>query len=116
MPQSPSSPKATATTAATRGRAAPAAGQPDGRPGEEGGGLPADIAALSFEQAMAELETIVRTLEQGTVTLDQAVGAYERGVALRRHCEARLQDARLTVERITTGPDGAVRSDPFESS
>jgi exodeoxyribonuclease VII small subunit len=68
--------------------------------------IPEDIAALSFEQAMMELESIVRELEQGTVELDRAVGAYERGVALKRHCEVKLRDARMTVERISVGADG----------
>ncbi|CCG08073.1 exodeoxyribonuclease VII small subunit [Pararhodospirillum photometricum] len=77
--------------------------------------VPPDLGSLSFEQALAELETIVRDLEQGSVELDKAVGAYERGVALRRHCEARLNEARMTVERIAAGPDGEPVARPFDA-
>ncbi|WP_413208272.1 exodeoxyribonuclease VII small subunit [Rhodospirillum sp. A1_3_36] len=76
--------------------------------------IPKDIAALSFEQAMGELESIVRELEQGTVELDRAVGAYERGVALKRHCDVKLRDARMTVERISVAPDGTPSTSPLD--
>lgn len=68
--------------------------------------LPADISRLSFEDALAALEDIVRKLEGGKVKLDEAVDAYERGVALRQHCEARLNEARQRVEKISVGGDG----------
>ncbi|MBY0428741.1 MAG: exodeoxyribonuclease VII small subunit, partial [Alphaproteobacteria bacterium] len=55
------------------------------------------MAALSFEDAMIELEKIVRNLEDGKTKLDESVAAYERGAALRRHCEAKLREAQLTV-------------------
>lgn len=73
------------------------------------------IGDLSFEQALTQLETIVRELEQGNVDLGSAVGAYERGVALRRHCEARLNEARMTVERISQTPGSPVSLHPFEA-
>jgi exodeoxyribonuclease VII small subunit len=60
-----------------------------------------DIATMSFEQAMKELEDIVRKLESGQVKLDEAVSAYERGAALKTHCESKLQEARTKVEKIT---------------
>lgn len=63
--------------------------------------VPADIAVLGFEEAMKELETIVKQLEGGQVKLDQAVQFYERGTALKAHCEAKLADARTKVEKIT---------------
>jgi len=63
--------------------------------------IPADIAAMSFEEAMKALEVIVRDLESGQVKLDQAVAAYERGAALKAHCEAKLGEARTKVEKIT---------------
>ena len=63
--------------------------------------VPADIAAMGFEEAMKELEKIVRELESGQVKLDDAVKAYERGTALKAHCEAKLADARTKVEKIT---------------
>jgi exodeoxyribonuclease VII small subunit len=62
---------------------------------------PDDIAALGFEEAMKELEKIVRDLESGQVKLDDAVKAYERGAALKQHCESKLQEARTKVEKIT---------------
>ncbi|MBX7199988.1 MAG: exodeoxyribonuclease VII small subunit [Rhodospirillaceae bacterium] len=61
----------------------------------------ADVAALSFEQAMKELEDIVRKLESGQVKLDEAVTAYERGAALKKHCESKLAEAKTKVEKIT---------------
>jgi exodeoxyribonuclease VII small subunit len=60
-----------------------------------------DIKRLSFEDAMKELEGIVKALEGGQVKLDEAVKAYERGAALRKHCEDKLKDARMKVEKIT---------------
>lgn len=65
-----------------------------------------DIAALSFEDALAELEVIVRRLEEGSINLDEAISAYERGTYLKRHCEAKLQNAQLRVEKIVLGTDG----------
>lgn len=63
--------------------------------------IPADIAAMGFEEAMKELERIVRELESGQVKLDEAVKAYERGTALKTHCEGKLAEARTKVEKIT---------------
>ncbi len=60
-----------------------------------------DIPALGFEDAMKELERIVRELESGQVKLDDAVNAYERGAALKRHCESKLAEARAKIEKIT---------------
>jgi len=70
--------------------------------------LPPDIAKLSFEDALAELETIVRGLETGQGKLDEAIGAYERGAALKRHCEAKLAEAREKIQRIERQADGAL--------
>ena len=53
-----------------------------------------DVSALSFEDALAELEQIVRGLESGQQKLEDAIAAYERGAALRRHCEAKLAEAK----------------------
>ncbi len=73
-----------------------------------------DIAALSFEEALAELEQIVRGLEAGKVKLDEAVGAYERGAALKRHCESKLAEAKAKVERIVLSPDGTLAAAPLD--
>ena len=56
---------------------------------------PADIAALSFEQALAELEKIVAELESGQAPLERSIEIYKRGAALKAHCEAKLDAARL---------------------
>jgi len=74
--------------------------------------LPADIAAMSFEDALAELEGIVRRLESGQVKLDDAIQSYERGAQLKRHCESKLNEAQQRVDRIVIGSDGAVTVEP----
>jgi len=75
--------------------------------------LPEDVAAMTFEDALAELEGIVQRLEQGKGALDAAIDAYERGSALRRHCENKLKDARVRVERITLVA-GSAETSPFD--
>ena len=72
----------------------------------------ADIAAMNFEDALAELEGIVRRLEGGQVKLDDAILAYERGAQLKRHCERKLNEAQQRVDRIVIGPDQAVTAEP----
>jgi len=72
------------------------------------------IDALSFEDALAELETIIRNLESGQTRLDDSIAAYERGVLLRNHCEKRLNDARLKIDKITMDSSGhATGTEPF---
>jgi exodeoxyribonuclease VII small subunit len=75
-------------------------------------GVPPDIAAMSFEDALAELEQIVRRLEGGQVKLDEAILSYERGAQLKQHCERKLNEAQQRVDRIVMGPDGAVTAEP----
>ena len=70
------------------------------------------IAAMSFEDALAELEQIVRRLEAGQVKLDEAIQFYERGAQLKRHCEQKLNEAQQRVDRIAIGPDGAIQAVP----
>ncbi len=65
-----------------------------------------EISELSFEEALAELEAIVRRLEEGRGELDGAIKSYERGAALKKHCEAKLQQARAKLEKIVVGDDG----------
>lgn len=69
------------------------------------------IASLSFEAALEELEAIVRQLEAGRFRLDEAIGAYERGAALKRHCEAKLTEAKAKVDRITFAADGTLQTE-----
>lgn len=76
--------------------------------------LPREIAKLSFEEALAELEGIVRRLESGSEGLEEAIAAAERGALLKRHCEAKLKEARLRVERIVLGPEGPA-TEPFDT-
>ena len=73
-----------------------------------------DVSALSFEQALAELERIVGELESGRAPLEQSVDLYERGALLKQHCERKLEAARLRVERIVLGPGGPERTEPAE--
>jgi exodeoxyribonuclease VII small subunit len=73
------------------------------------------IDDLSFEQALSELEKIVAELESGQAPLERSIEMYERGAWLKAHCEARLQAARLRVEKIVVGQGGEVlRADPAE--
>ena len=76
-----------------------------------------NIASLSFEDALKELEGIVQELESGQAPLETSIERYERGAALKAHCEKRLEAARLRVEKIVVGAKGeAVRTEPAEFS
>lgn len=70
--------------------------------------IPPDIVAMSFEAALAELETIVKQLEKGEGSLENAINSYQRGAALKRHCEIKLREAQEKVEKIVVGPDGSI--------
>jgi exodeoxyribonuclease VII small subunit len=76
--------------------------------------LPKDIAGLSFEDALKELEGIVQQLERGQVKLDEAITAYERGALLKKHCEQKLAEAKMKVEKIVFSADGTVGSQPAD--
>ena len=67
-----------------------------------------DIAALSFEEALKELERIVGRLESGDAQLDEAIALYERGDALRKQCAARLDAAQARIEAIRVDAEGRV--------
>ena len=69
---------------------------------------PADITAMSFEEALAELDRIVHQLEEGQGKLDDAIDAYTRGVQLRSHCEKKLSEAQARIDKILVKPDGQV--------
>lgn len=71
----------------------------------------AEISSLTFEQALAELERIVAQLESGQAPLEESIALYERGAQLKAHCESRLEQARLKVEKIVVGPSGAVATE-----
>lgn len=73
------------------------------------------IGDMSFEDAMAALEGVVRELEAGDVPLEKSIALYERGAELKKHCEAQLKAAEEKVAQITAGPDGkATGANPVE--
>lgn len=73
---------------------------------------PAEISALSFETALAELESIVSKLESGNAPLEESIALYERGAALKAHCEAKLKAAQEKVEKIVISETGQVSAEP----
>ena len=74
-----------------------------------------DVAELSFEKALEELEKIVDRLERGDVVLEESIAIYERGEALRARCDALLKAAELKIEKIKTGRQGeATGTEPLE--
>ncbi|AXC49256.1 exodeoxyribonuclease VII small subunit [Paracoccus suum] len=72
------------------------------------------IAAMSFEDAMKELESVVNRLEHGDATLEDSIALYERGAKLREHCESRLKAAEERVERITLASGKPTGTTPVE--
>jgi len=76
---------------------------------------PAPVDSLSFEEALDELKRIVESLESGQGKLDAAIAAYERGAKLKAHCEAKLKEAQLKIERVSAGAKG-VTAEPFEQA
>lgn len=74
-----------------------------------------DIAAMTFERALKELETIVGRLERGDVELEESIAIYERGEALRTHCDRLLRQAEAKVEKITLDSNGnAAGTEPLD--
>ncbi|WP_019088451.1 exodeoxyribonuclease VII small subunit [Acetobacter ascendens] len=73
-----------------------------------------NIKSLSFEDALSELEKIVRDLEGGQLKLEDAITAYERGAALRQHCEAKLSEAEARVQAIVQRSDGTLNMKPMD--
>ncbi len=83
------------------------AGRPAASPKAETSGADSELPPdLPFEAALAQLEDIVRQLERGDVPLDRSVEIYERGEALKRHCETLLKRAESRIQKIALGPDG----------
>jgi len=70
------------------------------------------IEKMSFEEALRELEEIVRKLESGNVELEKSIEIYERGAKLKAHCESRLKSAELKIEQIVQGGDGKPGTEP----
>ena len=74
----------------------------------------ANIQKMSFEDALQELEAIVRDLESGSGKLDAAIDAYERGAALKKHCEAKLREAQEKIDKISLEADGSLSTEPAD--
>lgn len=75
------------------------------------------VSALSFEDALKRLETIVARLESGDASLDESIALYSEGDGLRAQCEARLKDAQMRIEKISLGSDGKPQGvAPFDGS
>ena len=72
------------------------------------------IETLSFEQALGELENIVRGLESGEASLEHSISSYERGIQLKMHCEKKLRDAQAKIEKISLAQDGTLISQPLD--
>lgn len=70
-----------------------------------------DIAGLTFEKALAELEDIVQKLESGGAPLEDSIALYERGAALKAHCETKLKTAQERIDKIVIAPDGTVQAE-----
>ena len=75
----------------------------------------ADIKEMSFERSLKELETIVARLERGDVELEESIAIYERGAALREHCDRLLKQAEAKVEKLTLNRQGEpTGTEPFD--
>ena len=74
-----------------------------------------DFNKLSYEDALAQLENIVRDLEGGKIKLDDAVEAYEKATALKNFCEEKLRSAQLKIEKITLSANGEVSTTPLDN-
>ena len=73
----------------------------------------ADVGAMSFEDALEELKAIVSKLESGDGKLDEAIESYERGAALKRHCDAKLREAQEKIEKISLSGGAPAGSEPL---
>lgn len=73
------------------------------------------IKSLSFEDALTELELIVQRLERGDAPLEESIVIYQRGAKLKAHCEGKLKDAQLKVEKIVLAPNGNANTEGFDA-
>ena len=73
-----------------------------------------DFSKITFEDALARLEAIVRELEGGKIKLDDAVEAYEKATALKKFCEEKLKAAQLKIEKINVATDGSITTEPLD--
>lgn len=75
-----------------------------------------DLSLYSFEQALQELEGLVRKMEEGRLPLEDAITSYEKGMLLKKYCEQKLKEAQLRVEQITLAETGEVTATPFPTA
>jgi exodeoxyribonuclease VII small subunit len=73
-----------------------------------------DITALTYEAALAELDTLIVKLEGGSIALEEAIGAYERGVVLAQHCAELLERTEQRVSQLVVSASGAIGERPLE--
>ena len=73
------------------------------------------VEKLSFEEALKELEGIVEKLERGDAPLEESITVYQRGAALKAHCEGKLKAAQLKVEKIVLDAGGQAGTEPFDA-
>ncbi len=73
------------------------------------------VESLSFEAALGELETIVKTLETGQTKLEDSIAQYERGIALKNHCDKKLKEAQAKIEKITITENGSIATQPLDT-
>ena len=78
--------------------------------------MSAKLKNVSFESALEELESIVNRLETGQVDLEKAIENYSRGEELKKHCENKLAEAKLKVEKVVSGSDDKVKMEPFDQN
>ena len=77
--------------------------------------IPANIRKMSFEDALVEMEDIVQRLETGEVKLDEAIDAYTRGAHLKKHCQSKLKEAQVRIDKIVLGPGGNIALESVDS-
>ncbi len=70
-----------------------------------------NVASLSFEEALKQLEDIVRSLESGQQPLEESIKLYEQGVALRKHCQKSLDAAKMKFEKLTSDSNGILKAE-----
>jgi exodeoxyribonuclease VII small subunit len=75
-----------------------------------------DTNTLSFDDALGQLELLVRTLEEGRLPLEDAINAFEKGSKLRKLCEEKLVSAKLKVDQIVRDQDGTVHLEPYTTA
>ena len=73
-----------------------------------------DVEKLTFEEAMQELETIVSSLENGSIELEESIKQYTRGIKLKKHCEEKLKEANAKIEEITIDKQGNIKKKIFD--